>query len=270
MKLSRRDFIKLGGAALAAAALTPSALVAGAVVRVPVLMYHDIDVVEPGPDDTTVSPALFSAQMEWLYSSGYRAVSIRDIDAFARAGRDGPERTVVITFDDGYASFMDYAYPLFTDYGFKAVINVIGERAGTYINYGHRRPVLSWDEYRLLVESGVAEIGCHTWGLHTYSKTSERGVLGRTARALSKDFEHFKERLAQETGSSTEILAWPYGLYDRKAMRAAEEAGFRYVFTSNRGYMDAHGAYGEIPRLNINDKTDMDSFRRLVEGEKIG
>ena len=127
-------------------------------VSIPILLYHDLSskwwLMK---DDYTVTPALFAAQMEWLHSNGYKAVSFADL------GKESSlEKAVIITFDDGYASFVHYAFPFLRSYGFKATINIIGQYVGSYITDQGARPTLSWDEYRYLKSSGLVSLGCHT------------------------------------------------------------------------------------------------------------
>jgi peptidoglycan/xylan/chitin deacetylase (PgdA/CDA1 family) len=252
LRLSRRGFLTLGGAAILSISLPRNLRAKGP--EIPVLLYHDIS--DDIRDEYTVSPSLFSAQMEWLYGSGFRAVSVRDLGRPLRPGR-----TVVITFDDGYASFMDYAFPLFREYGFKATINVVGRHVGSFLDVNGNRPMLSWDEYRHLMDSGLVEIGCHTHDLHAYG---HRGVLGVTDGALQADLLLFRETAGKETGKSPDILAWPYGLYDGRKIRVAIDAGFRYLLTSNAGGFEPGGDLSEIPRRNVHEGTDLRSFRKIL------
>ena len=253
MKISRREFIRLGGV-LAASVCAP-ALARGKSMEVPVLLYHDIS--DGFRDTYTISPSLFAAHMEWLHNNGFRAVPLRDI---VRSPGDG--KTVVITFDDGYASYMEYAFPLFREYGFHSTVNVIGSLAGTYLRDGGNRPMLAWDEYRHLLRSGRVDIGCHSYGLHS---AAHKGVMGVSGETLRQDLGTFREVLRRETGISTDILAWPYGLYDAKRISIAREEGFRYLLTSREAFFSASGDIAEIPRRNIDNLYDITSFQAGVE-----
>ena len=253
MKISRREFIRLGG--VLAASICAPALARGMSMEVPVLLYHDIS--DGFRDPYTISPALFAAHMEWLHNNGFRAVPLRDI---ARSPGNG--KTVVITFDDGYASYMEYAFPLFREYGFHSTINVIGALAGTYLRDGGNRPMLAWDEYRHLLQSGRVDIGCHSYGLHS---AAHKGVMGVSGETLRQDLGTFREVLRRETGKSTDILAWPYGLYDAKRIAIARKEGFRYLLTSREASFAASGDLAEIPRRNIDNLYDITSFRAGVE-----
>lgn len=253
--MKRRDFLKTSGAALALALANPRAVL-GANARIPVLLYHDISLENDGYN---ISPALFSAHMEWLYANGYKAISLNGLLSLkAEPG----QKYVVITFDDGYASFLKYAFPLFEFYGFKSVLNLIGKYVGTYLTEIWNRPMLSWDEYRLLRDSGLVELGCHT--LHAHTK---RGALSLSRSALLDDLRAFNRIYKQELGKEPEILAWPYGLYDNDTMKTAVEAGFKLILTSDEGYLDPAGDYRMIPRLNMNNDIDLALFRKYMEAK---
>jgi peptidoglycan/xylan/chitin deacetylase (PgdA/CDA1 family) len=252
MPLTRRDFLKLG-CATAIASVTFPGLLHAAPREVPVLLYHDI--AELFRDDYTTAPALFAAQMEWLYANGYRTVLLPELaDADNLRGN-----VAILMFDDGYASFLDYAFPLLREYRFKAYINIIGKSAGTFIDIDGSRPLLSWDEYRYLDRSGLVAFGCHTYDLHYRG-----GVKKVSGERLEHDLTLFQETLRRETGTTTDVLAWPYGAHNDSAIRIARKLGFRYLVTSNEGYLQLSGSYDNIPRLTINSKIDLVSFQRHI------
>lgn len=253
MKISRREFLWLSGAL--AGSIGGLALARETSVEIPVLLYHDIS--DEFRDSYTISPSLFAAHMEWLHNNGFRAIAMRDIDRPPENGK-----AVVITFDDGYASYMNYAFPLFREYGFHSTINVIGSLAGTFLHEGGNRPMLAWDEYRYLLQSGRVDIGCHSYRLHS---AAHKGVLGVSDETLRVDLRTFREVLGRETGKSTDILAWPYGLYDAKRISIARKEGFRYLLTSREASFLASGDVAEIPRRNIDNLYDITSFRIAVD-----
>jgi peptidoglycan/xylan/chitin deacetylase (PgdA/CDA1 family) len=253
MKVDRRQFVKIGGTLLLSALAPWEAFCLPG--GVPVLVYHDI--ADRYGDPATITPALFSAQMEWLYANGYQAVSVRDIP-----GREGDGKSVVLTFDDGYASYMDYAFPLFRDYGFRSTLNIIGSRVGRFLNVEGNRPLLSWDEYRYLLDSGRVELGCRTHELHDEGR---RGATGVSGKKLEEDLGRFREEFERETGGFTDILAWPFGQYDRERIEIAQKAGFRYFLTDRD---EPSGATAsnllEIPRKSIGNRNDLVSFRAAM------
>lgn len=257
MTLTRRDFLKVGAGAF----LIPPWVVQQAWCksgRVPVLLYHDISKFLQ--DDYTLSPAQFAAQMEWLYSEGYQTLFLDEL----RSVPEGTlEKKIILTFDGGYASFIDYVLPLLEIYQFKGTLNLIGQKVGTFIHLGGNRPLLSWDECRYLLRSGLVDLGCHTYGLH-----HSRGVLSVSDSELQSDLQQFQEVAMRETGRSFKVLAWPYGLFREKSVEVAKKLGFQYFLTSTGGFFQKGLGWENIPRLNINYKFDLNSFRKYLGREE--
>jgi len=254
MNVTRRDFLRLAGA-FTASAFIVSPAVGGEAVRIPVLLYNDIS--DSFKDSHTVSPSFFAAQMEWLYNNGFRVIPLREI-----SNPPADDRVVVITFDYGYASFMDYAFPLLREYGFCATINVVGELVGKFIREGKdSRPLLSWDEYRFLLDSRLADIGCQTNALHV---SANKGVLDVSEDALRRDLRMFNETLWNETSTKTDILAWPHGFYDARRIKVAKQEGFNYIQTTRNAVFDKPGNLTEIPRKNISNQHNLVVFRAEV------
>ncbi len=257
MTLTRRDFLKASASAfLISSGLTQKGWCQAG--RIPVLLYHDIS--NTTKDDYTLSPAQFAAQMEWLYSEGYQTLLFHEIPSIPE---DTLKKKIVITFDDGYASFIDIAFPLLQIYQFKATLNLIGARVGTFIRFGENRPLLSWDEYRYLLRSGIVDLGCHTYELH-----HSRGVLSVSDTKLQSDLERFQEVVKRETGSPFKILAWPFGYFSEESIRVAKKLGFQYFLTSTEGFFQRASGWDKIPRLNINYKLDLVSFKQYIGREE--
>lgn len=257
MNLTRRQFLKFSGAAVLSLAV-PGRGQAQA-VQIPVLLYHDLS-IHPGEEET-VAPSAFASQMEWLYGMGYRAVSFGEIDAL---DADRARRAVIITFDDGPVSFMDQAFPLLAEYGFKATITVIGDQVDRVAS--SHDPSLSWDECRFLVRSGIVDIGCHTNALHVWGKGASPSLtLAAFNEKLGKDLAAFQERCHRELGFPATVLAWPYGRYDRTSIEIAKQAGFRYILTSNRGYIERGGDRSAVHRWSVNHDADLPAFRNYIE-----
>jgi peptidoglycan/xylan/chitin deacetylase (PgdA/CDA1 family) len=257
MGLTRRAFLKLGGAAVVS--LSFSRYSTADAVNIPVLMYHDISYQRR--EEETVSPSLFAAQMEWLYGAGYRSIAFEEIDSLDAMSL---KRAVIITFDDGYATFMDYAFPLFKEYGFKSTINIIGKQAGGFMSGDD--PRLSWDECRLLLKSGIVELGCHTYDLHAWFGTLSRaGALAAVNKRLPEDLALFQKVYTEELGRPARILAWPYGRYDDTSVEIAKRAGFRFILSSNHRLFMTEGSRSDIPRFTIDNNAPLPLFRKILE-----
>src|SRR5579859_755600 len=95
-------------------------------IRLPILMYHYIEPPAPGLNvverGLTVPPQDFAAQMRYLHDGGYTTVSLYDLVEALRGGRALPARAVVLTFDGGHRSLLQYAVPIMQLYGFTGTI----------------------------------------------------------------------------------------------------------------------------------------------------
>lgn len=251
--MTRRDFLQALTAVMAMTVL-PLRSEGYSGQAVPVLLYHDIDLVKE--DEYTILAPAFAAQMEWLYSHGYQAISLQDL-----SDSRIPERSIVITFDDGYASFLIYALPLMEQYVFKTTLNIIGRYVGAYYNIGMNRPMMSWDEYRYLVNTGLVSLGCHTYHLHNFEKG---GVKGVTQEVLYRDLISFQETMTNELGKPSDTIAWPFGLYHKRHMEMAEKAGFKYLLTSTPETYRIGQSLREIPRIAVGGGVDLKVFKMLI------
>jgi len=248
---------------------------------VPVLMYHH---VSPSPGAITCTPEHFEDQLRWLRRRGY--VSL-DTARFAGhlAGSPAPERSVLITFDDGYLDNWVYAAPLLAQYGFSAVLFIVTgwlgqgaprarlgdarlpetpdhERCKALIEAGRADDVmLRWSEVRAMREAGVFEFHCHT---HTHT----RWDLGPQAFAKNA---HMREELMQsrmtlerELGGVSEHLCWPQGYFDEDYIRIARECGFRYLYTTQAFGQNRIGSDpAHIHRFAVRNTTGASVGRRI-------
>ena len=253
MKLSRRQFLKAGGVAAATLAI-PVPLRAQQGPRIPVLRYHDIS--ETRNDRFTVRPAAFAAQMEWLYGNGFKAVPLR------QALQLGPgERALVITFDDGHTSYLDYAYYRLREYGFWSIVNLVGKLVGGSLEKDSYRPLLSWDECRFLISGGLVELGAHSYQYHSPDNRLQVGM-----GELEDDLFLFQEIMRSETGKRAEILAWPAQYSPEDETTMARKAGIGYVLTDVADYYRDSLSTFAVPRFTIDESTTMSQFRRIMEG----
>ena len=85
----------------------------------PILTFHAID---DELDVLSFSPRVFRRGMARLREGGYRTVSLLEVVDCLRRGVPFPDRSFVITFDDGYQSVYDEAFPVLQRYGMSATV----------------------------------------------------------------------------------------------------------------------------------------------------
>ncbi len=191
---------------------------------VPVLVYHNIGPQARGR--LVIAVKTFEEQMRYLKAQGYRVVSVRELYGFISFKQQLPRRAVVLTFDDGYTSFLQYAYPILKELGFAATLFV-------YTDYvGAGRNALTWDELRFLAGEG--------FDIQAHSKT--HGDLRRKpgepeadyARRMKAELGDPQALFERHLGRRAEVLAYPYGYQDDELIQKSKEYGYAAAFTVHR------------------------------------
>ena len=217
--------------------------------EVPVLLYHHID--QEGNDDIVISESLFREHMAALAEAGYTTLFPDDLAAYVETGAPLPEKPILITFDDGYLSNYEYAWPILEEYGLTATIFAIGSTAGDTEHYKDTEypitPHFSWEQGAEMVASGTISIQSHTYDMHQWAPYEEGQARENILRwegeseedyrlALSEDCSLIRQVILAETGEDTvRSVAYPSGLYDDLAQVTLLENGFDITFSTQVG-----------------------------------
>jgi peptidoglycan/xylan/chitin deacetylase (PgdA/CDA1 family) len=127
---------------------------------------------------------------------------------------------VSITFDDANSSDFAIALPLLQRRGMQATFFIVSGRLGT-------PGFLSAEQLRGMAEAGMA-IGSHGAG--------HRRWAGLDRSDLEDELRHSRKFLEDLTGAAVDEAACPFGSYDRKVLRFAEECAYRRIYTSDEGW----------------------------------
>jgi len=222
----------------------------------PVLAYHLVDRrLDAGIAWTT--PARFEKQIAWLADAGYRSLSLPDYLQHPPAAN---EKRVVITFDDGYRSLLQYALPILTQYHFSATVFVIAGYVGRANAWDvkfflPRFLHLDWGELRELRAAGW-EIGSHSLN-HDY--------LPAFADAdLRHDLNDSRKILEEHLQTPIRHLSLPFGRGSERVYQTARDAGYDSVSILG-GDLSLPSSIPIIPRRGVYLLDSMRSFRRRVE-----
>ncbi len=247
---------------------------------VPVLMYHH---VSPVDGMITTSPINFESQLQWLKRRGYQTLTT---DQFAGHldGRPVPAKSVLITFDDGYLDNWVYAYPLLKKYGYSAVVFLVtswindgpvrhhmgqGELPVTpshtecekLIEQGRSDEViLRWSEIEAMQADGTFEFHSHT---HTHTRWDKTHPDEKNRR-MAEELALSKESLEAHLGKPSEHFCWPQGYFDTDYVKLAQQAGFRYLYTTQAfGQNRAHTDPAAIYRFAVRNTSGNSVGRRI-------
>ena len=217
--------------------------------RLWILMYHDV--VPDGTAGTqwAVTVSQLREDLEWLTSHGYTFYLPGEL---AEGSRPGP-KSVMLTFDDGYADNYALAFPLLREYGAKAAVAPV-----VSLVEAEDPMILSWEMCREMADSGLIEFGSHTFALHDMEENGLRRAPDETPEAYAQrvfpDLECSIERIEAQTGQRVYYLAYPYGVTEALAQDYVRER-FALSLTTAYGPAKLSGGLYDLPRLNINAQT---------------
>lgn len=206
------------------------------------LMYHQVLKDESRAGKYIITPNELESDLAYLSGNGYVSVLPSQLVKIREQGGRLPEKTVVITFDDGYETGLYYVLPLLKKYGMKAVINVVGSytdeysrinEEGKHLSYAY----LTWNEIKKLSDSGYVEIGNHTYDMHSYNgerngcarKENESDEQYRTV--LYEDVARLSDKLQRVTGKRPVAFAYPFGSLCEGSAEIIGSAGISVFMT---------------------------------------
>jgi peptidoglycan/xylan/chitin deacetylase (PgdA/CDA1 family) len=184
-----------------------------------ILGYHTIG---DGETDLSVSVAQFRQQVEWLTRQRYQMLTIREWQRRVMDGQRLSPRTVVLTFDDGFRSVLTRAAPILAEHGAAGTVFALTDYMGQTNAFDRpfgapELPLLSWDEIERLKRMG--------WDIQSHGRRHYPMVRLRTG-VLEDELGGSKALLERRLGDPVGFFCYPYGAFDRAAVRAVTRAGY--------------------------------------------
>lgn len=207
------------------------------------LMYHSVTEYTADPYRVTVTPENLGRQLGWLARRGLTGVGIAELLAAREAGRDAG--LVGLTFDDGYADFLDHAVPLLRRHGFTATVFVLPGRLGgdnAWDPEGPRKPLLTADGIRTVAAAGM-EVGSHGMRHENLPEADDTVLRQETVRS--------REVLEEITGTAPAGYCYAYGAVNARVAAAVRDAGYDYACAIDPGPLTGRHA---LPRAHVGDR----------------
>ncbi|MCC6302086.1 MAG: polysaccharide deacetylase family protein [Gammaproteobacteria bacterium] len=217
--------------------------------HISILMYHQVGDMPSMPThrSTYCHHERFAAQMAFLHRFGYRVLGLDAAVAALRGDQPIPPRAVVLTFDDGYENFYEYAYPVLNRYGFPAIVYLLsGLLGGPAVWFTADRrdtpPLMGPDRIRELRRLGV------DFGSHGVSHAKLTDV---TAARVEEELTRSKAALEDLLGEEVRHFCYPYGRHNAAVVEAARAAGYRTAVTCVRAAATDRDDLLALPRKAI-------------------
>ena len=232
--------------------------------RIPILMYHSIAESQKGRHpyyETNTSPRIFAEQMRFLHDCGYRAQGWDT--ALQNSAGPTNAKPVVITFDDGYADFYRYAFPVLSEYGFSATVFVITGLMKPQRMSFKGTECLTLPEVRELHSQGIS------FGSHT---ASHRDLRLLKQDEVENELSGSKKSLEDALGAPVKSFAYPFAFpeadrgFVTRLAGLLNECGYDCGVTTILGTARPGANRWFLPRLPVNSFDDLRFFRAKLEG----
>lgn len=222
--------------------------------------FHEVVDSESDLDEDAVTVDRLIQFFEFLLSDGWTVLSLDDI-AQARDGQSAlPEKSILLTFDDGYADLYTRVFPLIQAYQFPIVSALVGQwmdaPMSAQVNYGGqmvpRSNFLSWDQAREMQASGLVEFASHSYDQHfalradvhgtqvpamvTYAFEGQANQYQDSAtfdKRIRRDMVANNQLFTRELGKAPRAFVWPYGRYSLKTVEIAKSLGYDFALNLN-------------------------------------
>lgn len=213
---------------------------------IPVLMYHYVYTEDDRPDELNTNYLLntkLEEQLEYLTEQQYYYPSYQELAAYVKGEIDLPEKSVVLTFDDGQNGFLNYGIPLLEKYKIPATSFVIASK--------------DWD-------TKLKEYACDyvSFQSHSYDMHKAGGTVGHGGIISAMSQEEILQDLqtAQKILCHTEAFAYPYGDVTEDGRTAVEEADILCAFTTEYGRVKTGENPAALPRVRVLGDASLEGF----------
>ncbi len=218
---------------------------------VAILMYHyfyDKSVKQTeNINDNYTEIKNFEAQMKYLHDNKYYFPTWQEVYDYVNGKITLPEKSVVVTCDDGHKSFFDLAIPILNKYNIKATSFII-------TSYPSAKKIPKYKSANINFQS-------HTNDMHRGGCTGGHGGLFRCINH-DKGVEDLQKSI-QVTGSS-DALAYPYGDVTENVLSITKEAGFKVAVTTRYGRAKKGMDPLQLPRIRMSINTSLTAFKNSL------
>ncbi len=194
--------------------------------RIPILTYHKIAPwTEFGIN--VLSPQRFRQQVALFHSMGYRTITFQEL----LSDHNIPEKSIIVTFDDAYQCVHQNAFPILSEFGFRAVVFVVA---------GFINKMNEWDanfgaaRFRHMSAEQLREISQAGWEIGAHGMT-HRSFPQLKRKTLERELSESRRILEPISLKPIVSIAYPFGRQNRRIREMVKQAGYVFGCKGIRG-----------------------------------
>lgn len=216
-----------------------------------VLTYHLInDLYNPG--NLVIPTRQFEKQMHYLFKKGYKVISATDSIEYLKEQRSPnlKEKTIVLTFDDGWEDNYLNAFPILRRFGFTATIFLTTAKINSldYLNFRQIKEMLDY---------GI-EFGAHT--------VNHPNLTQITTEEAENEIRRSKREVGEFTGLPVKAFCYPRGDYNEIIKKIVDDAGFSCAFSVKPGKNNQDTHLFELRRTEVSGYDSLFDFIKKLKG----
>jgi peptidoglycan/xylan/chitin deacetylase (PgdA/CDA1 family) len=218
-----------------------------------VLLYHHVS--DHTPAITSVTPDRFQEQLQYLADNQFQIWPLPEIIQRLQRRQALPDKVVAISFDDGYLSVYEHAYPLLKQRGWPFTVFVSTDAVDRqYPNH------CNWQQLKTMQQHGAATIANHSSSHDHLAFRPGNESPGQWRERVRSDITKAQQRIEQELGSSPDLFAYPYGEFTPELKKIVAELGL-IGLAQHSGALGITADFLALQRFAIaGNYADMESF----------
>ena len=212
----------------------------------PVLMYHFFydENKTAGQDNNWLEISDFEEQIQYLSDNNFYFPTWEEVENYIDGKINLPQKSIVLTVDDGDDSFFELAVPILQKYNVDATSFVI----------------TSWYGYRANEKQKNVSYQSHSDCMHEGATNGKGVMLSWPIGKIVEDLNASNKTL----GENATVFCYPFGQYNDGAILALKQAGFKLAFTTQGGRVYKGSDKYKLPRVRILKTTTMKEFKNMV------
>jgi peptidoglycan/xylan/chitin deacetylase (PgdA/CDA1 family) len=219
--------------------------------QIPILCYHQIRNWSPSDSkrakDYIVPVDNFREQIKSLADNGYHTILPDQLYNYLLSGSALPSKPIMITFDDTRMEQYTIGSEEMNKYGFKGVFFIMTVALG-------KPGYMTREEVKQLADEGDI-IGSHTW--------DHSNVKNYDFPDWIKQVDKPSHELEKITGKPIKYFAYPFGLWDKKAVGELKQRGFTAAFQLSER-RDQDDPLFTIRRMIVPGEWSVATLRRVM------
>ena len=218
---------------------------------VPVLMYHFFydKNKESKNDGNWMEIHLFEEQMKYLSENNYYQPTWEELIQYVDGKTTLPEKSVIVTADDGNPSFFELAVPVCQKYNIRCTSFIVS----------------SWthgDWLKSVYYNKGIDFQTHTYDMHKGGCSENHGGAFNCISHDAGVTDLTKSKTDLEQLNKVYAIAYPFGDYNDNVKTITKDAGIALGFTTQFGKVRPGMDKLVLPRIRVNDGTSLANFAK--------